>query len=54
MRDLFVTDTFELDLSRISISYQEENPRFKDTFFTQFSLPFEFYMNADLRVKMGN
>ncbi len=54
MRDLFVTDQFVLDLSRISISYQEENPRFKDTFFTQFSMPFEFRMNADLRTKIGN
>ncbi|MDO4782552.1 MAG: hypothetical protein Q4A09_04950 [Capnocytophaga felis] len=54
MRDRFVTDQFVLDLSRISISYQEENPRFKDTFFTQFSMPFEFRMNADLRTKIGN
>ena len=54
MRDRFVTDKFTLDLSRISISYQEENPRFKDTFFTQFSMPFEFQMNADLRMKIGN
>lgn len=34
MTDSFVTAQFVLDLSRISISYQEENPRFKDTFFT--------------------
>ena len=54
MTDSFVTSQFVLDLSRISISYQEENPRFKDTFFTQYSLPFEFQMNADLRLRMGN
>ena len=54
MTDSFVTSQFVLDLSRISISYQEENPRFKDTFFTQYSLPFEFQMNADLRMRMGN
>lgn len=54
MKDSFVTEKFVLDLSRITISYQEENPRYKDTFFTQFSLPFEFQMNADLRMKIGN
>lgn len=54
MTDYFVTSQFVLDLSRIAISYQEENPRFKDTFFTQYSLPFEFQMNADLRLRMGN
>lgn len=54
MTDYFVTPQFVLDLSRIAISYQEENPRFKDTFFTQYSLPFEFQMNADLRLRMGN
>ena len=54
MTDSFVTSQFVLDLSRISISYQEENPRFKDTFFTQYSLPFEFQMNADLRMRIGN
>jgi len=54
MTDYFITSQFVLDLSRIAISYQEENPRFKDTFFTQYSLPFEFQMNADLRLRMGN
>lgn len=54
MTDYFITPQFVLDLSRIAISYQEENPRFKDTFFTQYSLPFEFQMNADLRLRMGN
>ncbi|MBI1667488.1 hypothetical protein [Capnocytophaga periodontitidis] len=54
MTDYFVTSQFVLDLSRIAISYQEENPRFKDTFFTQYSLPFDFQMNADLRLRMGN
>ncbi|MBM0649676.1 hypothetical protein JMN10_12870 [Capnocytophaga genosp. AHN8471] len=54
MTDYFITSQFVLDLSRIAISYQEENPRFKDTFFTQYSLPFEFQMNANLRLRMGN
>ena len=54
MIDCFVTSEFVLDLSKLSISYQEENPRFKDTFFTQFSLPFEFSLDADIRMQVGN
>ncbi len=54
MRDNFTCDQFVLDLSRVQTSYMEENPRFKDTFFTKYSLPFEFYLDNDLRLKMGN
>lgn len=54
MRDCFVTDDFVLDLSNVAISYVEQNPRFKDTFFTRYSFPFTFYIDADLRAKMGD
>lgn len=43
-----------LDLSDVQTSYMDENPRFKDTFFTKFSLPFEFYIDRDLRLRMGH
>lgn len=43
-----------LDLSAVKTSYMEENPRFKDTFFTKFSLPFEFYLDSHLRLQMGH
>lgn len=54
MRDCFLTDTFVLDLQRVKISYVEQSPRFKDTFFTKYSFPFSFYMDRDLRISMGN
>lgn len=54
MKDTFITDRFTLDLSDLKISYVEQNPRFKDSFFTQYSFPFSFYLDRDLRVSMGN
>lgn len=43
-----------LDLSKVQTSYVEENPRFSDNFFTKYSLPFEFYLDRDLRKRMGH
>lgn len=54
MKDTFVTDRFTLDLSNLKISYVEQNPRFKDSFFTKYSFPFSFYMDSDLRLTIGN
>ncbi len=54
MRDSFVCNDFILDLSKLPISYVEENPRFSDSFFTKYSFPFEFYLDSDLRKKMGH
>ncbi len=54
MRDSFTCEKFQLDLSKVHTSYMEENPRFKDSFFTKYSLPFEFYLDEDLRLKIGN
>lgn len=54
MRDSFVTEKFVLDLRRVKISYVDQSPRFKDTFFTKYSFPFSFYMDKDLRESMGN
>ncbi|MDO5607989.1 MAG: hypothetical protein Q4G08_05975 [Capnocytophaga sp.] len=54
MRDSFVTPDFVLDLRRMKISYTEQSPRFKDTFFTKYSFPFQFEMDRDLRITMGN
>lgn len=54
MRDKFVTDTFVLDLRDIKISYTETSPRFKDTFFTKYSFPFEFYLDRNLKMKIGD
>ncbi|GIZ15320.1 hypothetical protein [Capnocytophaga catalasegens] len=54
MRDCFVAENFALDLRRVKISYVEQSPRFKDTFFTKYSFPFSFYMDKDLRTTIGN
>lgn len=54
MRDKFVTDTFVLDLRDVKISYTETSPRFKDTFFTKYSFPFEFYLDRNLKTKIGD
>lgn len=54
MRDKFITADFELDLSGLDISYTEENPRFNDTFFTKFSMPFDFVLDRDLKLAMGS
>lgn len=45
---------FALDLSEVQISYQEENQRFKDTLSTNFSFPFEFHIDRNLRILMGD
>lgn len=54
MRDRFICPYFSLDLSSIQVSYVEENPRFKDSFFTKYSFPFTIYMNTDIRMKIGH
>ncbi len=54
MKDSFVTEKFVLDLSGIKVSYVETNPRFKDSFFTKYSFPFEFHLTRDMKIKMGD
>ncbi|CAA0156137.1 hypothetical protein [Tenacibaculum maritimum] len=54
MRDSFVASNFKLDLSKVKLSFVEQSPRFKDSFFTKYSFPFEFHLNRDLKVLVGN
>lgn len=54
MRDVFVTDDFELDLSEVKISYHQENPRMKDSYSVGYSFPFTFYLDGKLRKILGN
>lgn len=54
MRDVFVTDDFELDLSEVKISYHQENPRMKDSYSVSYSFPFTFYLDGKLRKIFGN
>ena len=39
MKDQFVTETFSIDLSASDTSFTEENPRFKDSIWTKYTLP---------------
>lgn len=54
MRDSFVSSSFTLDLRNIKVTYVDQSPRFKDSFFTKYSFPFDFKMDRDLKVQMGN
>lgn len=54
MRDSFVSAAFTLDLRNIKVTYVDQSPRFKDSFFTKYSFPFDFKMDRDLKVQMGN
>ncbi len=54
MRDKFTTQEFELDLSELDISIDEESPRFKDNLSTKFTFPFEFNIDAHLTGKMSD
>ncbi|MGP2569944.1 hypothetical protein ACT4R9_05710 [Ornithobacterium rhinotracheale] len=54
MRDKFTTKEFELDLSELDISIDEESPRFKDNLSTKFTFPFEFNIDAHLTGKMND
>lgn len=58
MKDKLVVNddgvTFELNLANLRIVYQEESNRYKDEFTTKFSFPFEFHLNRDLRVVLGD
>lgn len=54
MRDSFVSPFFRLELSSVKLSFVERSPRFKDTFFTKYSFPFEFKIDRDLKTTIGN
>lgn len=46
--------SFELYLDNAGVTYQEENQRYKDDFSTKFSFPFEFHLDRDLRMFLGD
>ena len=54
MIDKFITEDFEIDLSDSKIGVTEENPRFKDSFWTKYSLPFEVNMDRNFISKLGH
>ena len=54
MRDKFVTQDFQLDLSRLNLRWEEKNPWFQDEFSFSFSFPFTMDLTADLKKQLGN
>lgn len=54
MSDKIIGENFVIDLSNVKVSITEENPRFKDTFWSLYTLPFEINMSRDIRATMGN
>lgn len=54
MQDKFITENFEIDLTNADITVTEENPRFKDSFWTKYSMPFTVNINRDFISKAGH
>ena len=54
MSDKIIGENFVIDLSNVKVSITEENPRFKDTFWSLYTLPFDINMSRDIRATMGN
>ncbi len=53
MKDWFVTDFFKIDLTGLRINFTEENPRFKDTLWTKYTLPVDINYDRDFFSKVG-
>jgi len=53
MKDTFVTENFEIDLSGLKTNFTEENPRFKDSVWTKYTLPVEINYDRDFLSKVA-
>lgn len=55
MRDKFISnDGFEIPLHDSDFTFVEENPRFKDTFWTNYTLPIDIEYTRDFLSKFGH
>ncbi len=50
---VFIHDNFKLDLTYLNVTFTEENPWMKDDFSTEFSIPFDIYLDSELSKKSG-
>lgn len=50
---VFIHDDFKLDLTYLNVTFTEENPWMKDDFSTEFSIPFDIYLDSELSKKSG-
>lgn len=53
MKDKFVTEDFEIDLSGLATNFTEENPRFKDSLWNQYTLPVDIHYDRDFLSKIA-
>lgn len=53
MTDRFYTDSYIINLSGIKTNFTEENPRFKDTIWTKYTLPVDINFDRDFFSKVG-
>lgn len=53
MRDKFITKDFEIDLSGVKTNFTEENPRFKDSIWTKYTLPVKINFDRNFLSKVG-
>lgn len=53
MKDKFVTENFEIDLTGIRTNFTEENPRFKDSIWTKYTLPVDINYDRDFLSKVS-
>lgn len=54
MKDKFITNEgVEIPLHQSAFTFVEENPRFKDTFWTNYTLPIDYYYTRDFLSKFG-
>lgn len=52
--DQFVTEKSIISLTGLETNFTEENPRFKDTIWTKFTLPFKYYYKRDFLSENGH
>lgn len=53
MKDKFVTENFEIDLTGIKTNFTEENPRFKDSIWTKYTLPVDINYDRNFLSKVA-
>jgi hypothetical protein len=50
---VLILDDFKLDLTYLNVTFTEQNPWMKDDFSTEFSIPFDIYLDSELSKKSG-
>ncbi|MFJ1424902.1 hypothetical protein ACILFS_01125 [Capnocytophaga canimorsus] len=54
MKNSFTTDGFQMDLTAVQLSIQEENPLLKEGFSTHFTFPFSLTLTPELKQQLGD